>query len=88
MKSAVALFAFVAFPMLAQPEPEECFVAKNDSVVETVSHAGRTYGFRKTGCKALFESDPERYAQLFDALAEMDAAGGTVKVEQASLVPS
>ncbi|MBK5258205.1 MAG: hypothetical protein JJE51_01305 [Thermoanaerobaculia bacterium] len=80
--------ALAAAPLLAQPEPEDCFATKRDAVVETATFDGKTYSFRKSGCRALFESDPERYAQLFDALAELSAAGAKVKVAEASLVPS
>ena len=72
----------------AFPEPEECFATRRDRVVESASHAGRTYQFKRAGCRALFESDPERYSQLFDALAELEAQGVAVEPEPESLVPS
>ena len=72
----------------AFPEPEECFAASRDRVVESAAFAGKTYEFKREGCRALFESDPERYSQLFDALAELDAQGVAVEPEPESLVPS
>jgi YHS domain-containing protein len=88
LKCAIALAALLALPLSGQPAPEDCFATVKDVVVETVSYSGRTYTFKKEGCRALFESDPERYGQLFDALGELAAAGTVVKAEQASLVPS
>ena len=87
---AMVLFAAAAF---AQPTPEECLgVAGPDSgvaeVVETASYGGREYRFKRAGCKALFETDPERYAQLYDALLQLQASGQEIKPSVASLVPS
>ena len=71
-----------------QPQPEDCFAGPRDRVVESVTHAGKTYEFKRAGCRALFESDPERYSQLFDALAELAAQGAAIEAEPESLVPS
>lgn len=67
--------------------PEECFVAKGKPAA-TVEHGGKTYNFRFADCRDEFLTDPERYSQLYDALAELHAEG--VKIESAppSLVPS
>ena len=48
--------------------PEECFVASGKPAV-TVEHGGKTYGFRFADCREEFLTDPERYSQLYDALA-------------------
>jgi YHS domain-containing protein len=85
---ALSALFLAASPLLAQPAPEECFATKKDRVVESAEHDGRVYRFKAAGCRALFESEPERYAQLFDALAEMDAQGAVVAAPEASLVPS
>jgi YHS domain-containing protein len=75
--------------LLAQaPRPEECLRASGDPVVESAVYAGKTYEFKRAGCKALFDSDPERFSQLFDALAELAASGQEVSPEQVSAVPS
>ena len=84
----LAVLLWSAADPAAFPEPEECFAANRDRVVETASHAGKTYQFKRAGCLALFESDPERYSQLFDALAELEAQGVAVEPEPDSLVPS
>ena len=56
--------------------------------VHSVEHNGKTYNFRFADCREEFLTDPERYSQLYDALAELHAEG--VKIESAppSLVPS
>lgn len=83
----MTLAAFV-FLLAAVHTPEECFVAKGKPAF-TAEHAGKTYGFQYEDCRAAFMSDPERYAQLYDALAEMAAEGvKIVKPRAASLVPS
>lgn len=67
--------------------PEECFVARGKAAA-SVEHGGKTYKFRFADCREEFLTDPERYSQLYDALAELHAEG--VKIESAppSLVPS
>ncbi|HYR30005.1 MAG TPA: hypothetical protein VEU30_16160 [Thermoanaerobaculia bacterium] len=68
--------------------PEECLVAKGKPAA-TAEHAGKTYEFRFADCAEEFLTDPERYAQLYDALLELQAQGRVVKrVPAASLVPS
>jgi YHS domain-containing protein len=60
-----------------------------------VEYGGKTYLLRNQECKTLFEADPERYSQLFDALLEENAKGSAKPQtpqpkasESASLVPS
>lgn len=66
--------------------PEECVTSKSEI---TAAYAGRTYAFRYADCRDEFLSDPERYAQLYDALLEMQAEGMVVaKPRGESLVPS
>lgn len=58
----------------------------------TVEYGGKTYRLRDEACRTLFQTDPERYAQLFDALQEENkGAPPKPKIkpkESASLVPS
>jgi hypothetical protein len=63
--------------------PEEC-LGKGF----TAEYQGKTYSFRYEDCRAEFLKDPERYAQLYDALLEMAAEGQKVEAPRASLVPS
>lgn len=69
-------------------EPEQCRVITNDATAVSVTHGGKTYRLANDACRAQFLSDPDRYAQLYDALAELDAAGRPAKAKTASLVPS
>ncbi|HEX6087319.1 MAG TPA: hypothetical protein VF266_22500 [Thermoanaerobaculia bacterium] len=62
--------------------PEEC-LAKKSAI--TAEHAGKTYAFRYADCREQFLEDPERFAQLYDALLELEAAGQSTSP---SLVPS
>jgi hypothetical protein len=82
----------LAFLLLAAIHaPEECIVlpgAKNAQPVVSVEHHTRTYHFRFADCRDEFLSDPERYAQLYDALLELHAEGAKVEAPRASLVPS
>ena len=64
--------------------PEECLTAKSEI---TATHAGKTYAFRYADCREQFLEDPERFAQLYDALLELQAAGENI-APRASLVPS
>lgn len=63
--------------------PEEC-LGKGFST----EYQGKTYTFRYADCRDEFLKDPERYAQLYDALLEMQAEGQKVEKPKASLVPS
>lgn len=65
--------------------PEECVT--RESAITTV-YAEKTYAFRHEDCRDEFLKDPERYAQLYDALLEMQAAGMAVAPPRESLVPS
>ena len=71
----------------AAPPPEDCLLRRGERAAATVQHDGKTYAFRHAACKDEFLTDPERYAQLYDALAELDAEGVSLERE-ASLVPS
>ena len=62
--------------------PEECLTAKSDI---TATYGGKTYAFRYADCREQFLEDPERFAQLYDALLELEAAGQSTSP---SLVPS
>lgn len=63
--------------------PEECIGTQF-----ATEYGGKTYTFRYADCREEFLRDPERYAQLYDALREMEAAGMKVEPPKASLVPS
>jgi len=63
--------------------PEECLGKEF-----ATEWQGKTYTFRYADCRDEFLKDPERYAQLYDALLEMQAAGQKVEPPRASLVPS
>lgn len=63
--------------------PEECLGKEF-----ATEWQGKTYTFRYADCRDEFLTDPERYAQLYDALLEMQAAGQKVEPPRASLVPS
>ena len=80
----LAFLLVLAAPLVAQ-QPEECRVTKSDISVE---YAAKTYFFSNEACREQFLSDPERYSQLYDALAELEAAGKPVTPQPASLVPS
>ena len=81
----VALFILAA----TAPAPEECVVPPGRRAVVTATFQGKTYGFTKPECRDVFLSDPERYSQLYDALAELMAEGVSVeRPDDASLVPS
>ena len=71
--------------------PEECVVAQSDITTSaiTTTYAGKTYAFRFADCREEFLAEPERFAQLYDALLEMQAEGVAVEKPRAeSLVPS
>jgi YHS domain-containing protein len=67
--------------------PEECLVTRGKAAV-TVEHQGKSYGFRFADCREEFLTDPERYAQLYDALLELQATGAKIEKAPVSLVPS
>lgn len=64
--------------------PEECLVPKSDI---TAAYGGKTYAFRYADCREQFLEEPERFSQLYDALAELQAAGEAPPRTE-SLVPS
>ena len=82
----------LAFVLLAALHaPEECLVlpgVKGAQSDVSVEHDAKTYRFRFADCREEFLSDPERYAQLYDTLLELHAAGSKIEAPRASLVPS
>ena len=64
--------------------PEECLTKKS---AITAEYGGKTYSFRYADCREQFMEDPERFAQLYDALQELQAAGQSIE-PRTSLVPS
>ncbi len=71
------------------PTPEACLLKNGQKEAASVDYGGKTYRFTRVGCRELFLSDPERYAQLFDALGELHEKGQLRPARAAaSLVPS
>jgi len=69
------------------PQPEDCIKQSDSSVA--VIHAGKSYRLASEACRVQFLSDPERFAQLYDALLELEKDGKPVVApSKASLVPS
>ena len=64
---------------------ESCIPKSGETPAVSVEHAGKTYGLRSEECRREFLSDPERYAQLYEALLELRKQTGA---EEVSLVPS
>lgn len=88
---------FVAFVIAAArtvavaqdaPAPEECLSKAGAESALTVTHGGKTYRMAGEACRAQFLGDPERYAQLYDALLELEAEGTPLRAAPPSLVPS
>jgi YHS domain-containing protein len=76
----------LAFWLLLAVEPEQCLTPRASVTVE---HGGKTYALANEACREQFLSDPERYAQLYDALLELQAQGRRVQPpSKPSLVPS
>ena len=89
MKRFLIALIVIACPVSAQdgPSPEECRLAGDSSI--SVEYGGKTYRLASEACRVQFLSDPERYAQLYDALAELEQSGKKVAAPRdASLVPS
>lgn len=77
-------------PVFAQeaPAPETCLATADSQPSVTVTHAGKEYRLTSESCREQFLSDPERYAQLYDALSELAEEGVPLEPPPASLVPS
>lgn len=91
MRNAIAALAILAGTVaVAQdtPAPEDCLAKAGDASALTVTHGGKTYRMSNEACRAQFSADPERYAQLYDALLELEAEGAPPRAAQPSLVPS
>lgn len=84
------LFVFaVSTVVAAAQEPELCIARTPQQRVASAEFGGKTYHFTSEACRQEFSSDPERYAQLYDALEELEAVSGKVAAPaQPSLVPS
>lgn len=81
--------AIAALLFAVTPAPEECLAKANDASAVVVAHAGKSYRMASEECREQFLSDPERYAQLYDALLELEREGTPLRAPAApSLVPS
>jgi YHS domain-containing protein len=68
---------------------DDCIPKPGSTPQVTVEHEGKTYGLRSEPCRVEFLSDPERYAQLYDALLELQRSGQKAPEKgPVSLVPS
>jgi YHS domain-containing protein len=89
---ATAVVVALSGPSFAQPAlpPEECLVPRGGTAGASATFAGKTYEFTKPECRDVFLSDPERFAQLYDALLELAEEGVPLQSspQDASLVPS
>lgn len=87
---AALLIAAAATAAVAQdaPAPEQCLAKAGDPSALDVTYAGKTYRMANEPCRAQFMADPERYAQLYDALRELEAEGTPLRAPAPSLVPS
>lgn len=86
---AVALLGLLLPLEVFAIEPEACLVGPGEEAVTSVEYDGRVFELAVAECRELFLSDPERYAQLFDALAELRADASTApRADHVSLVPN
>jgi YHS domain-containing protein len=68
---------------------EDCIPRPGETAEFTVEYAGKTYALRSEPCRVEFQSDSERYSQLYEALLELARSGKTAPDEgSVSLVPS
>jgi hypothetical protein len=90
MRISIAAFLFAAAAFAQDvPAPELCLAKPGDALALVVTHGGKTYRMANEACRAQFVSDPERFAQLYDALVELEAEGTPLRAPAApSLVPS
>jgi YHS domain-containing protein len=89
--TAALLIALATTAAVAQnaPAPEECVAKRGDASAVVVAHDGKSYRLANDACRAEFLTDPERYAQLYDALLELEKEGTRLAAPAApSLVPS
>jgi hypothetical protein len=70
------------------PAPEQCLARADDAAALLVTHGAKTYRMADAACRDQFLSDPERFAQLYDALLELEAEGVVLPPATPSLVPS
>ncbi|MBW3564823.1 MAG: hypothetical protein KY459_08865 [Acidobacteria bacterium] len=84
-----AVFLIVASITGAEEiDPVSCRATAADTSIP-VQYEGNEYFVTNAECRDAFLAAPERYAQLFDALAELETEGREAPAEQpASLVPS
>ncbi len=87
---AFALTATLGVGAMAGLEFETCIPGPEEKPAFVVEHAGKTYGLRTEECRVEFLTDPERYAQLYEALQELARTQGRPPdtAGSVSLVPS
>ena len=93
MRAVMAALLFAAATTIAvaqdAPAPEQCLADAGDASALIITHVGKAYRLANEACRAQFAADPERYAQLYDALLELEAEGTPLRAPAApSLVPS
>jgi YHS domain-containing protein len=90
--AALALAAGLSVPGRGQEVAfEDCIPKTGETLDFTAEHGGRVYALRSEACRELFLTDPERYAQLYEALQELARSGEPAAVapgDSVSLVPS
>lgn len=89
-RPAVLLFVAAILPAaLLAVEPEACLLAPGARNAIRVDYQGKTYHLASPECRELFITDPERYSQLFDALAELGPERSSPPPQgRVSLVPN
>jgi YHS domain-containing protein len=91
VKTPEAKSAVVDIPRVDTLKPADCMTDVKGAAA-SVDYGGKSYYFKSQACKEQFLTDPERYSQLYDALAELKNAGKPLQkpksLDNASAVPS
>ncbi len=85
---AAAIAATLGVETMAAVEFEACIPGPGEAPAFEVEHAGKSYDLRTEECRDEFLSDPERYAQLYEALQQLAREAGAADPGAVSLVPS
>jgi YHS domain-containing protein len=84
----LAALASTAATPAAALDFETCIPRPGETPAFSVEHGGKTYALRTEECREEFLSDPERYAQLYEALQELAREAGAADPGSVALVPS